>query len=384
MKNKKDRAWIEINLSRLKHNVEIINNAMPAKTKIMAVVKANATGHGSILVAKELEHLGITDFAVASLEEAIELRENGIKGNILIFGFTSFENLEDVIKYDLMQTIIDYSYSEKIKQLGLSKKLKCHVKINTGMNRLGENHDNIENLTRIYENDKLDIRGTFSHFCVADSEKEEHVKFSKLQIENFNRCIEVLQGKGFDLGKIHLQASYGLTNYPELEYDFVRMGIFLYGVDSSLGAYQKNRLDLKPILSLKARISSIKEISEGESVSYGRVYKAPSTRKVAAISIGYADGFPRSLVDNDMYVKINGQFAKIIGSICMDQTMIDVTDIENVSIGDEVVFIDAEDEKFSALNMATKSGNIVTEFLSRLGARLPRIGFYDDKKDESI
>lgn len=379
MKNKKNRAWIEINLSNLEHNIEKITEAISKKTKIMAVVKANATGHGSVLIATELEKMGITDFAVASLEEAIELRENGIKGNILIFGYTDFENLEDVIKYDLIQTIVDYDYSKKIERLDLSGKLKCHVKINTGMNRLGEGFDKTDNLAAIYENKKLDILGIYSHLSVVDSSSDEDVEFTNKQIDNFNFCISSLQEKGYELGKTHLFGSYGVTNCDKLEYDFVRMGIFMYGVDSSPNAYQKNRLDLRPILSLKSRISSIKNISKGENVSYGRVYKANEPRTVASVSIGYADGVPRNLSEKDLFVKVRNSYAKVIGRICMDQLIIDVTDIKGVTEGDEVSLIDIYDEKLSAMDIAVKSDNIATEFLSRLGSRLPRIGYYEEK-----
>lgn len=382
MKNDKNRAWIEIDLDALKHNIDEIKRAISQKTKIMAVVKANATGHGSVLIARELERLGITDFAVATLDEAIELRDNGIKGNILILGYTSFENLQYVIDYDLIQTIVDYDYFKNFEKTELTKKLKCHVKINTGMNRLGESYKNIENLSEIYESDKLEVLGTFSHFCVVDSNNEKDVDFTKMQIANFNSCISKLQESSLNLGSIHLQGSYGVTNCPELCFDFVRMGIFMYGVDSSSGAYQKNRIDLKPIMTLKARISSIKEIGAGESVSYGRVYETNEPRRVAAVSIGYADGFPRCLSENGMFVKIKGMYAKVIGSICMDQMMVDITDIEGVIAGEEVILIDAKDDNLSAIAVSSKAGNIATEFLSRLGARLPRIGFYEKDKDE--
>lgn len=374
MADQKNRAWIEIDLDNLKHNVDVIKKAIPEKTKIMAVVKANATGHDSILISRKLEQYGIQDFAVASIDEGIALRKSGITGNILILGYTVMEDLEDVIKYDLIQTIVDWDYSEKIKKCNLSKKLKCHVKINTGMNRLGERFDALEKLCEIYNNDKLEILGTYSHFCVADSSQKEKIDFSNLQIDRFEQCIEFLRESDYHVGKVHLQGSYGVTNFSSMNYDFVRIGIFLYGVDNSFMAYQKNRLDLRPILSLKARIACVKNIEVGETVGYGMNFVAKSSRKVATVSIGYADGIPRNVVEHNMKVKVRDHYVKVIGSICMDQLTIDITGFDDIEPNDEVTIIDIDDESLSAVNIALKSETSVTEFLSRLGSRLPRIG----------
>ena len=368
-----DRAWVEVNLENLEHNINEIKKVIQPKTKIMAVVKANAYGHGSILIAEKLSEIGINDFAVATLDEAIELRKHNIKGNILILGYTNFEDLKYVIQYDLIQTIVDYNYSEKIKELKLSQKLKCHIKINTGMNRIGERYDNIDKLIKIYENPMLNILGTFSHLCVADSDKKEDIEFTEKQIENFNKCIKQLKENGQDVGKVHLQSSYGAINYNTETYDYVRIGIIMYGVNSDNTAYQKNKLDLKPVLSLKARVTSVKEINKDDSVSYGRTYIADSNRKIASISIGYADGIPRCLSDKNMLVKVNGNYSKLIGRICMDQCVIDVTDVKEIKTGDVVYIIDCDDINLSSEKFAMNADTITNEFLSRLGNRLPRI-----------
>ena len=368
-----DRAWVEVNLENLEHNINEIKKVIQPKTKIMAVVKANAYGHGSILIAEKLSEIGINDFAVATLDEAIELRKHNIKGNILILGYINFEDLKYVIQYDLIQTIVDYNYSEKIKELKLSQKLKCHIKINTGMNRIGERYDNIDKLIKIYENPMLNILGTFSHLCVADSDKKEDIEFTEKQIENFNKCIKQLKENGQDVGKVHLQSSYGAINYNTETYDYVRIGIIMYGVNSDNTAYQKNKLDLKPVLSLKARVTSVKEINKDDSVSYGRTYIADSNRKIASISIGYADGFPRCLSNKNMLVKVNGNYSKVIGRICMDQCVIDVTDVKEIKTGDVVYIIDCDDINLSSEKFAMNADTITNEFLSRLGNRLPRI-----------
>ena len=371
-----DRAWVEVNLENLEHNINEIKKVIQPKTKIMAVVKANAYGHGSILIAEKLSEIGINDFAVATLDEAIELRKHNIKGNILILGYTNFEDLKYVIQYDLIQTIVDYNYSEKIKELKLSQKLKCHIKINTGMNRIGERYDNMDRLIKIYENPRLNILGTFSHLCVADSDKKEDIKFTEKQIENFNKCIKQLKENGQDVGKIHLQSSYGAINYNTETYDYVRIGILMYGVNSDNTSYQKNKLDLKPVLSLKARATSVKEINKDDSVSYGRTYIADRNRKIASISIGYADGIPRCLSNKDILVKVNGYYAKVIGRICMDQCVIDVTDVKEIKTGDVVYIIDSNDINLSSEKLAIKADTITNELLSRLGNRLPRIKKY--------
>ncbi len=369
----KTRAWVEINLENLEHNIKEIKKNLSDKTKIMAVVKANAYGHDSLLIASKLSSIGICDFAVATLEEGIFLRKNNISGNILILGYTSLESLKYVTQYDLIQTIVDYDYSEAVKELPLDSKLKCHIKINTGMNRIGEKYDDFPKLSKIYENEKLEILGTFSHLCVADSSTPEDIEFTKNQIEHFNTCINHLKELGYSVGKVHLQSSYGTLNYPDLEYDYVRMGILMYGVPSAKDSYHANDWNVKPVLSLNARITSIREINDQDSVSYGRTYVAAEPRKIASVSIGYADGIPRNLSNLGMVVKVRNQLAKVIGRICMDQLVIDITDLHSIHVGDIVSLIDSKDDTVSAVELSEKAGTITNELLCRLGERLPRI-----------
>lgn len=368
----KDRAWIEINSKNLIYNINQIKNIISNKTKIIAVVKANAYGHGMIEISKILNNNGIEDFAVATLSEAIELRENGIKGNILILGYTDFINLKYVIKYDLIQTITDYEYSKKIARLNLKNKINCHIKINTGMNRLGEKYNDISKIIKIFKNKNLNILGMYSHLSVADSRKQEDIEFTKKQIENFKKCILNLEKKGYNPGTIHIQSSYGIINYNEYEFDYVRAGIIMYGVHNAVPL--KNNIDLKPVLKLKARITSIRNIKDKESVGYGRMYKAKKNIKLASVSIGYADGYPRNLSLKNTKVKVKNKYVKIVGRICMDQLMIDVTDIDDLKVGDIVTLID--DNLISIENISKKSDTITHELLSRLGTRLNRIVYY--------
>ena len=240
------------------------------------------------------------------------------------------------------------------------------------MYRLGEKYNHLDKLYKIYENEKLNILGTFSHLCVADSNTKEDIDFTNRQIELFNETIKRIKTKGYDTGKVHLQSSYGVINYTGLDYDYVRVGILMYGINSSYESYQLIHLNLKPVLSLKARITSVKEINKNDSVSYGRTYIATENRKIASVSIGYADGIPRNLSNKNMQVKINESYGTVIGRICMDQLLIDISDISNVKVGDIITII-GEDNNITAEQVADKADTITNELLCRLGDRLARI-----------
>lgn len=370
----KNRAWIEVDLNNIENNINEIRKVIHKNTKIMAVVKANAYGHGEVEVSKKLNEIGILDFAVATLDEGIILRKAGIKGSILILGYTDIQNIKIVQKYDLIQTIVDFEYAKEVEKLNLDKKLNVHIKINTGMNRLGESYKNIDNLIKIYNMKNLNILGTFTHLCVSDSLFEDNIKFTKKQIDNFFKAIDTLKLNNINVKKIHIQASYGIINYNDLECDYVRPGIIMYGVYSTLEDKKscKIKLNLKPALKLKSKIVSIRNIQKGESVGYGRAFIAKKDMKIATVSIGYADGYPRCLSSKDVYVLVNDKFAKIIGRICMDQMIVDVSNITNIEVGDIVTLLD-DIEEISAENISNLSGSISNELLSRLGSRLPII-----------
>ncbi len=366
---KTNRAWIEIDFDNLKHNIKVIKEVIPSHTKIMAVVKANAYGHGIIEISKALSKMGIHDFAVATIKEGITLRKNGIKDNILILGSTSVEVLPLVIKYNLIQTIVDYNYANLVSKLKLKKKLKCHLKINTGMNRLGEDPKNISKIIAMYQNPQLEVQGIFTHLCVSDSSKVADIKFTNEQINRFDFLIASLKKNNINPGKTHVQASYGIVNYPHLEYDYVRPGIIMYGIHSSKDVFVKIKMDLLPVLSLKTRITSLKKISKDEYVSYGRTYKSTKETLIASAGIGYADGLPRSLSNKNLVVKINNSYGIIIGRICMDQILIDVSNIPDVQVGD-IVEIIGDDENLQLTDIVYEIDTLTNEFLSRLGSRL--------------
>ena len=367
---KDSRAWIEVNIENLENNIEQIRKKIKEPTKIMAVIKANAYGHGDILIAKKLNELGIEDFAIATLEEGIHLRENQINGSILILGYTPVSKLEKIIKYDLIQTLVDEKYAKQLQEQNQTGKLlKSQIKINTGMNRIGIRFNETEKLEEIYNCNKLEITGVFSHLAIADSKDESAVEFTKEQIKQLQDCIKFLKQKGYQTGKVHIQSSYGMLNYPECNFDYARMGIFIYGIQEE----EREDFKLKPVLSLKSKIESIHKIIKEESVGYGRSYISGQAQTIAAVSIGYADGYPRALSNQDTNVILNGEYVPIVGRICMDQLMIKIPNEMKVEIGDTVTLIGKEGKKeITANELAQRSNTISYEIISRLGARLDR------------
>ena len=367
-----DRAWIEISKENLQHNAAVLQHLLPSGCQLMPAVKANAYGHGAVLVSKELQQMGITSFCVATVTEGIELRRNGIKGEILILGYTHPEQFYLLRRYKLTQTVIDYEYGKQLN--GYGKKIKVHIKIDTGMHRLGERADRIEEICDIFKLENLMIRGAFTHLCGDESRKEPDFSFTQSQAAAFYQVIDELKNRGHDCGKVHLLASYGLINYPELAGDYARIGIALYGVLSNRSDSAECPVNLKPVLSIKTRIAQIKDLYTGESAGYGLQYVADSDRKIAVLPIGYADGIPRALSCCHGNVLINGKAAPIIGRICMDQMMVDVTGIPNVTTDSIAVIIGrSEDLEITAYDLADESSTITNEVLSRLGNRLTRI-----------
>ena len=370
------RAFAEINLTNFKHNIDVINNMLDDDCEIVGVVKANAYGHGAVQVASYFESIGIKHFAVACISEAIELRKSNIKGEIIILGYTPVCQKDELIKYDLTQALIDSKYAQELSELpGV---VKCHVALNTGMNRIGENRDNIENIKSIYKMKNLDITGIFSHLCRADSEAEEDILFTRKQIENFDYIIEKLKEDKIDLGEVHLQNSYGITTYREIHRDLARPGIILYGVpcdpsDEILCKLPENE-QFRPTMSLRCKIAMVKDVPAGENIGYGNNFTTTTPMKIATITIGYADGFSRAVSKKDFKVLVNGQYGRIIGNVCMDQTMIDVSNIDDVKEGDIVTLFGQDGDNYLPVNQLSKlSGTITNETLSCIGSRVERV-----------
>lgn len=364
-----DRAWIELNLDNLSHNVRQLNRAMPSGCQLMAVVKAEAYGHSAFQIATHLQKIGVKAFAVATIDEGINLRHYGITSKILVLGYTCPSRAKEMQRYDLMQTLIDYDYALALEQQGVD--VKAHIKIDTGMHRLGYDAADFGKVSNTFGLQHIHVEGIYTHLCVADSLNDDDVNFTKCQIASFRQLLHTLTVMGIQLPKIHMQSSYGLLNYPGLDCDYVRMGIALYGVYSSPNDQTKLRLDLRPVLSLKSRVALVKSVPKGESVGYGRAFTADRDTEIAIAPIGYADGIPRSLSCGKGSVLINGQKAPIVGRICMDQLAVDVTDISGTQTGTIVTLIGKDgNNEITAAQMAANAGTITNEILSRLGQRL--------------
>lgn len=367
------RAWIELDKTALAGNVEYLQSLMPEGCRLMPALKANAYGHGAVWAATTLNQLGVDAFCVACLSEGIALRKAKVKGEILILGCTAPEDLSFLARYQLTQTIVDYGYAEELEHAGIT--LPVHIGIDTGMHRLGIRCEETEHILEIFEMKHLIVDGMFTHLCACDSSLPENRAFTESQIEAFYRVADILEEQGIPCPKLHLQSSYGLLNYPGLDADYVRAGIALYGVPSSMGnggfAFPHN---LSPVLSLKARVVSVRTLYAGDSAGYSLAFTAEKDMRAAVLSIGYADGLPRELSCGIGHVLLHGCKAPVIGRICMDLTLVDVSHIPQVSAGDTAVLIGTSGEQeITAAELASCCGTITNELLSRLGERLERI-----------
>lgn len=369
----RDRAWAEIRMDNLRHNVKVFQEALPAGCRIMAVVKANAYGHGAVPISIYLNNLGINAFAVATIDEGVKLRKRGVKGEILILGYTPANRASILSRYHLSQTVADAGHAAELNRLG--KPVPIHIKVDTGMNRLGENYRHVSEIASIFRCKNLCVAGIFTHLCVPDRLEEADIAFTNQQVKNFYKILDQLRARQIDIPRIHMQSSYGVLNYPELQCDYARIGIALYGSLSTPGAVTKCSLDLRPVLALKSKVVLVRTIKAGESVGYGRAFIARKEMKIAVVSIGYADGFPRSLSAGNGHVLIRGRRVAILGRICMDQLIVDGTGIPNIERGDIVTLIGKDGpEEIAVEQVAFSAGTITNELLSRLsGSRLKRI-----------
>ncbi len=364
-----DRAYIEINLDNLEHNVNVLKAALPEKSKLMAVVKTEAYGHGACEVAAFVEKCGIDAHAVATLDEGIKIRKYGIRGDILVLGYTDPRRIKDIKRYNLIQTVVNYDHAKALNDM--KTHIRVHIKIDTGMHRLGVLSSEIDKIKEIFGMKYLKSEGIFSHLACSDSLSEASVSFTNEQISNFLKLKETLAEDGIKISKYHIQSSYGLLNYPELEMDYVRVGIALYGAADMSDEKARTKLDLKPVLSLKTSVALIRDIPAGESVSYDRMFMAERNSRVAILPIGYGDGLPRNLSCGKCRILLGGKLVPVIGRICMDQLAVDITDVADVKVGDVATVIGDEDNSLTAVNVASESQSIANELLCRIGVRLP-------------
>ena len=370
------RTWAEIDLDCLDKNIEVLRSRLPAGAKVMAVVKADGYGHGDLAIARELAELGVDFFAVSNLAEALSLRRGGIRGNILILGFTPPARAADLAAYGLSQTVFSSEYArllnDSCKDAGIT--VKIHIKLDTGMNRIGFDSENCrraaDEVEAVCRLPYFSAEGIFTHLSSADSLESESLQYTEMQIARYNNVLNELIGRGISFPCRHLQNSAGIAFQPQLNYDYARAGIVLYGVAPS---GEPLPFELYPLMSLKTVISMVKTVPKGVAVSYNRRFVSPEEMTIATVPIGYADGYPR-LLSNQAQMLVHGQRARVIGNVCMDQLMLDVSGIDGVQMGDTVTVVgrDGEDEiRFSELAGMAKT--ISYELMCLIGRRVPRV-----------
>ena len=363
------RAWREVDRSALIHNARVLKQALPSGCSLMAVVKAEAYGHGGASTARILRRAGVDAFAVACLEEGITLRRHGVGCTILILGYTPPEEAPLLRLWRLTQTVADEVHGLALAAQGVP--VRVHLALDTGMHRLGIPAEDHEAIARLYALPTLRIGGVFSHLCVSDSLAPADIAFTQGQLDRFYTAVGWMKEQGYDPGAIHIQASYGLWNLSPQPCRYVRAGIALYGVASDQNPVL-HPLDLRPVLSLRARVASVRTVPAGQGAGYGLAFRAERDTRLAVVTIGYADGLPRSLSQQGGRVIIRGVSCPMVGRMCMDQLLVDVTHLPQAAPGDMVTLIGADGEAvLKAEEVAVQSGTIANELLSRLGSRLP-------------
>ncbi|WP_298846418.1 alanine racemase [Clostridium sp.] len=365
-------AWAEVDLDNLSHNMREIRRITKSE-KIIAVVKADAYGHGAVDVAPVLLENGANSLAVAMLSEAVELRRSGIECPIMILGFTPPELIDNLLKYNIEQTVFSYEFAKQLSKMAQdeNKITKIHIALDTGMGRIGflPNDESVREVCKISKLPNIVIEGLFCHFSTAD---EKDKTYTNMQVKKFNDFYEKLRAKKVYINTRHIANSAAIIDLPEIHYEAVRPGIIIYGYYPS-DEVNKEKLDLLPVMTLKTNVVHIKTLPPGEYVGYGRKYKTEKESVIATLPIGYADGYTRLLFQKAKVI-IKGKFAPVIGKICMDQCMIDITDVDGVKVGDEVILIgEDENNKFDADIVGELIGTISYEIVCMIGKRVPRV-----------
>lgn len=371
-------VWAEVDLDDLAYNMQNIKK-MSDNREIMAVVKADAYGHGAIDVVPVLLKNGANSLAVAVLSEAIELRKSGIKCPILILGFTPPSFIDEILRYKIDQTVYSYEFAQQLSKVAKEKNeiAKIHIALDTGMGRIGylKEEESIEEILKISKLPNIKIEGIFSHFSSAD---EEDKTYTNMQIERFQWFCKKLTDKGVDIGKRHISNSAAIIELCGYDLEVIRPGIILYGYYPS-NEVKKDRISLKPVMTLKTNVVNIKEVKAGEYIGYGRVFKTDKKTVIATLPVGYADGYSR-LLTGKAKVLVRGQYAPIVGKICMDQCMIDITNIKDIKVGEEVILIgQSGNNKITAEEIGELIGTISYEILCVLGKRVPRVYIKEGK-----
>ena len=374
------RTWVEIDLDRLQHNFETIRHTLHPHTRMMAVVKADAYGHGAVSVARELITFGVDCFAVSNLEEAIQLRQAGIGQEILILSYTPVSQVPTLLQYHITQTVICPAHAQALSDAAVAAgaRLPVHIKIDTGMSRVGFVHHTSSDRAQVAAEvvkaaglPGLTPVGIFTHFASAD---EPDDAFTRAQFARFMQTVTDAEDAGVRFAVRHCCNSAATERFPEMQLDMVRPGIILYGLAPD-DSWMHDLLPLQPVMQLKTAVSMVKTLAAGETVSYGRTYTADHPITIATVPIGYADGYPRAM-SNKAYMLVNGQKAPVIGRVCMDQCMLDVSGID-VEVGDTVtVFGDGLPVERYAAWMQT----INYEAVCLIGKRVPRVYLRDGRQ----
>lgn len=378
MENSIRPVWAEVDLGRIEHNVKQIKSLCENK-KIYGVVKADAYGHGALDIVQVLLKSGVTDLAVALITEALEIIKSGINVPILILGFTPLTFAEDILNNNIEQTVYDLEYAKKLSEIAQEKNktAKIHIAVDTGMGRIGflPNEKGMEAVRQISKLPNINIEGIFTHFSTAD---EADKTYSLEQLAKFNKFVDDLENEGIKINIKHASNSAGIMDLPEAHFNAVRPGIIMYGYYPS-NEVIKERLDLKPALTLKTSVVHVKTLPKDMYISYGRKYKTDKERVIATLPIGYADGYTRAL-SNKGKVIVNGKLASIVGAVCMDQCMIDVTDVGTVNVGDEVMLLGEHgNTRFNADDLAELLDTINYEIICMIGRRVPRVYINNEK-----
>lgn len=367
------RTWAEVDLDAIAHNIKEIRKITNPASKIMAVVKADAYGHGFLEVAKTLLENGADRLAVAVLQEGKQLRSRGVNVPILILGASGEESIEDLINFDITPSVFTYEFAKELSYAAERKEkvTKIHIKIDTGMSRIGflageDNEGIVDEILKISRLPYIEIEGIFSHFATSD---EADKSYTILQYNRFMDVCNKLEEKGLHIPIKHICNSAGIMMYPEMHLDMVRPGVILYGMYPS-DEVDKSRLDLIPAMTLKSTVTHVKEVEEGRGVSYGKKFITNKKMKIATVPIGYADGYLRKLAKEGKMI-VNGEKVAIIGRICMDQCMIDVTNVHTIDKGDEVIIFGREGVTIDDLAMWLETINY--EVSCVIGKRIPRI-----------
>ena len=372
------RAWAEVYLSRLENNVKIIKNLNSQETQLMAVVKADAYGHGEEHIIKFLyEKCAVNYFAVSNLDEAIAVRKYAPDSEILILGYTPPEYAHEISMYNIIQGVVSTEYANQLVK-NTPETLRCHVKIDTGMGRIGLKHENpqscADEIAEMMKINKLSVEGIYTHFAVADSDNPDNIAYTDKQEKFILDTYDCLCEMGIKLKHCHFMNSAATCYRNNPRSTLSRAGIILYGLhpDTSL----EIPAGLEPVMDLKAVISHVKTVNKGDCISYGRTFRAEHEMKIATVTIGYADGYSR-LLSSKGEILVHGKRCRITGRVCMDQLMIDVSDIPDVKAGDIVTLIGKDgDDRITADELADIYGTIGYEVVCGISKRVPRIYIY--------